>query len=246
MCISNRLLAILVLVASMTSTAWAQSTQGQKTLEVTPGTSSIVNVSSRMVNELIVPFQNPRLVKFMRADTNASISRDGSSIYISTGTEEFIQLIIKNADTPNQPGISLTLLPIEDIPPQHILLKPTGKAFAQPVEQSMGQLASSPWEDELRELVREAARDAVPSQYTVDANWRGTRMQVGTVVGESSKRLIGTQLAIEYFVLKNIGATAVELVEPNFKQDGVRAIAFINDVKLAPGQATRMVWVRDR
>lgn len=236
--------AVLLLVSGM---AWAQAQGGPRTLEVTPGTSSMVNVSSRMVNELIVPYANPRLVKFIRADSTASINRDGSSIYVSTGTEEFIQLIIKNADTPDQPGISLTLIPVEDVPPQHILLKPTGAAFGpSPDGHATDALSSSNYEDMLRELVREAARDQIPSGYTVDGNWQGTRMQVGTVVGEPSKRLIGNNLVVEYFVLKNIGANAVELIEPNYKQDGVRAIAFINAILLAPGQTTRMVWVRDR
>lgn len=236
--------AVLLLVSGM---AWAQAQGGPRTLEVTPGTSSMVNVSSRMVNELIVPYANPRLVKFIRADSTASINRDGSSIYVSTGTEEFIQLIIKNADTPDQPGISLTLIPVEDVPPQHILLKPTGAAFGpSPDGHATDALSSSNYEDMLRELVREAARDQIPSGYTIDGNWQGMRMQVGTVVGEPSKRLIGNNLVVEYFVLKNIGANAVELIEPNYKQDGVRAIAFINAILLAPGQTTRMVWVRDR
>ena len=198
-----------------------------------------------MANELIVPYDSPRLIKFLRADTSASIDMDGSSIYVSTGTEEFIQLIIKNADTPDQPGISLTLIPVEDVPPQHIMLKPVGTPFGAATEKEE-KLASTDYIDMIRELVREAARDKVPYGYTKDESWSGTRIQVGTVVGEPSKRLIGNQLVVEYFLLKNIGATAVELVEPNFKHDGVRAIAFINNVLLAPGQATRMVWVRDR
>jgi hypothetical protein len=246
MSIPFRLLAALMVLATSWGSAWAQSGGGPQNLEVTPGTSTIINVSSRMVNELIVPYQSPRLVKFLRADSTASISRDGSSIYVSTGTEEFIQLIIKNADTPDQPGISLMLIPVEDVPPQHVLLKPTGAAFQGAAAESGDHLASSNYEDLLRELVREAARDEIPSGYTVDANWRGSRMQVGTVVGEPSKRLVGNNLVVEYFVLKNIGATAVELIEPNYKQEGVRAIAFINAVLLAPGQVTRMVWVRDR
>ena len=199
-----------------------------------------------MVNELIVPYENPRLVKFLRADSNASIDRDGSSIYVSTGTEEFIQLIIKNGDTPDLPGISLTLIPIEDLEPQHILLQPVGGAFGTEKEDRGNSLGSANYEDMLREVVREAARDQIPNGYTKDPRWSGSRIQVGSVVGEPSQRLIGNNLVVEYFLLKNIGATQVELVEPNFKHEGVRAIAFINDVLLAPGQATRMVWVKDR
>lgn len=199
-----------------------------------------------MVNELIVPYANPRLVKFVRADSTASIDRDGSSIYVSTGSEEFIQLIIKNGDTPDQPGISLTLIPVEDVPPQHILLQPVGTAFETDKGDAGGGLGSAQYEDMLRELIRDAARDDIPHGYTKDPNWDGERIQVGTVVGEPAQRLVGTNLVVEYFFLKNIGASRVELVEPNFKVKGVRAIAFIPNVLLAPGQATRMVWVRDR
>lgn len=241
-----RRLLMLLLTTIFSVTALGQETTGPQALEVTPGTSVYVNVSSRMVNELIVPYPNPRVVKFLRPDTTASIDRDGASIYVSTGTEEFVQLIIKNGDTPDQPGISLTLIPIEDVPSQHILLKPVGSPFVTANPETEAQLASSNYEDMLRELMREAAREETPQGYTTDPTWTGTRMQVGAIVGEPAKRLTGTNLVVEYFVLRNTGATSVELIEPNFKQNGVRAIAFINDVLLAPGQSTRMVWVRDR
>lgn len=224
----------------------AEGSAGPQKLMVTPGTSSYVNVSSRMVNELIVPYANPRLVKFVRPDSTASIERDGTSIYVSTGSEEFIQLIIKNEDTPDQPGISLTLIPVEDVPPQHILLQPTGKSFSAGKVESQEKLASANYEDLLRELIREAARDELPQGYTKDGSWNGIHLQVGTVLGSPTSRLVGNQLAVEYFMLKNTGATVVELQEPSFKHVGVRAIAFINDVLLAPGQSTRMVWIRDR
>ena len=42
------------------------------------------------------------------------------------------------------------------------------------------------------------------------------------------------------------GQAGVELVETNFATKGVRAIAFMDSVMLAPGQAGRMVWVKDR
>jgi hypothetical protein len=242
----RRLVGLVLVVLGFAVPAWGQGAGGPRTLEVTPGTSSIVNVSSRMVNELIVPYTNIKLVKFIREDSTASITRDGTSIYVSTGTEEFIQLIIKNGDTPDVPGFTLTLIPVEDVPPQHIRLNPTGAPFSVGGDQPADRLGSSNYEDMLRELVRDAARNEIPSGYTKDPSWRGSRMQVGTVVGEPMERLVGTSLVVEYFILKNIGATEVELVEPNYKQDGVRAIAFINDVLLAPGQSTRMVWVRDR
>lgn len=231
----------------MWNTGVAQERGGPTTLEVVPGTSSYINVSSRMINEVIVPFANPRVVQFLRPDTTASINRDGMSIYVSTGTEEFIQLIIKNGDTPDEPGISLTLIPVEDVPPQHIRIQPIGGGAPTSAGAPAGaQLSTSDYEDTLRELIREAAREEIPSGFAADPNWNGTQLMVGAIVGEPNKRLTGTSLAIEYFTLRNTGATAIELVEPNFATAGVRAIAFVNHVLLAPGQSTRMVWVRDR
>lgn len=229
--------------------ALASGNEGPTTLEVVPGTSTYINVSSRMVNEVIVPFVSPRVVQFLRSDTTASITRDGMSIYVATGHEEFLQLIIKDGDRPDEPGISLTLIPVDDIPPQHIRLQPVGGSTTHPNGASRGRterLESADYEDMLRELLRDAARDEVPSGYTVDANWGGTRLSVGGVVGKSSMRLIGTSLAIEYFTLRNTGSEAVELVEQNFATRGVRAIAFIDNVMLGPGATTRMVWVADK
>lgn len=213
-----------------------------------PGTSTYINVSSRMVNEVIVPFTSPRVVQFLRPDTTASITRDGMSIYVSTGHEEFLQLIIKDGDRPDEAGISLTLIPVDDIPPQHIRLNPVGSSGnpSGAAGTRTERLESADYEDMLRELLRDAARDQVPAGYTVDANWAGTRLSVGGVVGQSVKRLIGTSLAVEYFTLRNTGSEAVELVEQNFATRGVRAIAFIDHIMLGPGASTRMVWVSDR
>ena len=66
------------------------------------------------------------------------------------------------------------------------------------------------------------------------------------MIGRSLYRAIGSQFAVEYYELRNGGAIGVELVETNFATQGVRAIAFVDAVALAPGQAGRMVWVRDR
>jgi hypothetical protein len=199
-----------------------------------------------MMNEVIVPFKNPKVVKFLRPSTRASVTEDGSSIYVSTADEEFIQLIIKDGDAEGAPGFSLTLIPVEDIPGQHIVLSP--EASLSYSSGTSSELSLNDYEDMLREYIRDAARDQIPSGFTKDANWAGMTLQVGPIVGQSSWRLIGTNFFIEYFVLSNTGATRVELVEPNFKStgDGVRAIAFTDHHILAPGQTGRMVWVRDR
>lgn len=239
--------SLVVMFCGAVSAAESRDASGSSTVDVTLGKPKFINLSSRMVNELIVPYSNPKLIKFIREQTDASISSSGSSIYVSTGTEEFIQLLIKNGDAPEQPAISLVLLPAEDIEPQHIALNPVGAAFATgPEEESSDSLGSENYVDMLRELVREAARDDVPQGYAKDPGWSETQLKIGAIVGDPAKRLVGNGLAIEYFLLRNTGPSRVELVEENFKAKGVRAIAFINEVLLAPGQATRMVWVRDR
>lgn len=208
------------------------------------GASTYINVSARMMNEIVVPYANPRVVKFLKASSKASIQQDGNSIYVSTGQEEFIQLIVKDADAPSAPGFSVTLIPVEDIPGQHVVLQTEGGASA--TAGSSESLSSSDYVDMLRELVREAAREKLPEAYQREGQWAGATLQVGPVIGRSLYRAIGSQFAVEYYELRNGGAIGVELVETNFATQGVRAIAFVDAVALAPGQAGRMVWVRDR
>ena len=213
------------------------------TVTVGTGGSTYINVSARMMNELVVPYVNPRIVRFLKPSSKASIQQDGSSIYVSTGNEEFIQLIVKNADVPSAPGFSVTLIPVEDIPGQSVVLKTSGG------EDAVGggaSLAVADYVDLVRELMREAARETLPGGYARDQQWGGASLLVGPISGRSLYRAVGAQFAVEYFELVNTGATGVELVEPNFAQKGVRAIAFPDSVVLAPGQSARMVWVRDR
>jgi hypothetical protein len=208
------------------------------------GASTYINVSARMMNEIVVPFANPRVVKFLRASSRASIQQDGNSIYVSTGNEEFIQLIVKDADAPTAAGFSVTLIPVEDIPGQHVVLRTEGGGSA--ASGGGESLTASDYVDLLRELMREAARESLPPAYVRDGGWGGAALQVGPVQGRSLYRAIGSQFVVEYYELRNAGAAGVELVETNFATRGVRAIAFMDSVVLAPGQAGRMVWVKDR
>jgi hypothetical protein len=208
------------------------------------GASTYINVSARMMNEIVVPFANPRVVKFLRASSRASIQQDGNSIYVSTGNEEFIQLIVKDADQPTAAGFSVTLIPVEDIPGQHVVLRTEGGGSA--AAGGGESLTASDYVDLLRELMREAARETLPPAYARDGGWGGATLQVGPVEGRSLYRAIGSQFVVEYYELRNAGAAGVELVETNFATKGVRAIAFMDAVVLAPGQAGRMVWVKDR
>ena len=138
------------------------------------------------------------------------------------------------------------LMPSE-IPAQHIEfeIEDMGYGLAGASKEASA-LNSSDYVDLLRELLRQGARDQIPDGYTKDANWHGSRIQVGELVGEPAKRYLGNALALEFFVVKNTGPVAIELAEPNFVHNGVRAIAFVDKHILSPGGATRMSWVRDR
>jgi hypothetical protein len=197
-----------------------------------------------MMNEIVVPYANPRLVKFLRPTSKAAVQQDGNSIFVSTANEEFVQLIIKDGDAPSEAGFSVTLIPVEDIPGQHVVLKASSGGSGY--RDGPSSLAASDYEDLLRELVRDAARDVTPTGYMPDPSWDAPQMQVGPVAGVPARRLVGQTFAIEYYDVVNTGATRIELVEANFAQPGVRAIAFTNEVLLAPGQSSRMVWIRDR
>jgi hypothetical protein len=212
-------------------------------MKVEPGASAYVNVSSRMMNEIVVPYANPRLVKFLRPTSKAAVQQDGSSIFVSTANEDFVQLIIKDGDAPSEPGFSVTLLPVEDIPGQHVVLQ---AGVGAGLREGASSLAASDYEDMLREMIRDAAREVVPSGFAPDAAWSGLQLQVGPIAGVPARRMVGQKFAIEYYDLVNTGASRIELVEANFQQPGVRAIAFTQDVLLAPGQSGRLVWIRDR
>jgi hypothetical protein len=142
--------------------------------------------------------------------------------------------------------MNIALVPSADIRAQTIVLKPTATGGAFPMTPRSEQLRTNDYVDLIRELMRDAARNVLPHGYTTDSQWEGGRLAVGPVVGNPMQRMVGTEFVIEYYQLTNTGASAVELTEPNFNIDGVRAIAFVDVVILAPGQSTTMVWVKDR
>lgn len=228
----------------MAQTASAQN--GPNVLEVTAGNPEYVAISARMLNEVITPYSNPRLITFLPEGTTASIEEDGHSLYISPGDEEFVQVIIKDSEQSGAPGLNITFMPQEDIRAQTIILKAVVDESTGAMQTRNEELVTNDYVDLLRELMRDAVREVLPSGFTKDAQWNGYRIQVGPIIGDPQKRAIGTDFAIEYYRLTNTSATTVELVEPNFKDEGVRAVAFIDYVVLAPGQTTGMVWVRER
>ena len=215
-------------------------------MEVNLGEARYVNVSGTMLNEIVTPYSNPKLIKFLSDDSSALIEEDGSSIYVATGDENFIQLIIKDGDVIGAPGINIALVPAADIRAQTIVLKPSVAGGAFPLTPRSQQLRTNDYVDLIRELMRDAARNVLPTGFTRDSQWQGGRIAAGPVIGKPLQRMVGTDFVIEYYSLTNTGATAVELTEPNFNIDGVRAIAFVDVVILAPGQTTKMVWVKDR
>lgn len=203
-----------------------------------------------MANEIVLPWENAKVIPFLAETSLASVVHDGTSLFVSTADERFVQVIVKDNDAPRLPGITLVMTPSEDIPGQHYVLASTSAQEGAAWTSNGLAMKTSDYEDALRKLIRQAALNQLPNGFSVQSGWEGRilryKTSFGVLVAIPVARAVGNHFAIEFYDITNEGSAMVELHEASLLVDGVRAASFVNGKnKLSPGDATRLVWVRD-
>jgi len=216
---------------------------GPKTLQVYPGTTTIVEVAIDHLNRLVTPFAAPQV----RTVSQATTQVDGNAVYVATATEEPVSLFITEAgDTAT--AISLTLAP-RHIPPREVRLVLTGGTVrtAAPKARPSRPVARNdqPYVEQIAAVFRALARDQVPAGYEARKARRGERLncrQVGLSV-TTAQVFEGQGLRILVAKVRNGGKQPLDLAEHRCGVDAgtlVAAVAAWPRTRLAPGEETEL------
>jgi conjugal transfer pilus assembly protein TraK len=216
---------------------------GPKTIQVAPGTTTIVEVAIDHLNRLLTPFAAPQV----RTVSQATTQVDGNAVYVATATEEPVSLFITEADDTAM-AISLTLAP-RHIPPREVRLVLTGGTVptAAPRARPSRPLVRNdqPYVEQIASVFRALARDRVPAGFELRKARRGECVSCGHLglsvttvqVFEGQGRRILVAKA------RNRGEESIVLDEHRCGVDAgalVAAVAAWPRTRLAPGEETEV------
>lgn len=213
-------------------------------IAVIPGVTEIVPVALGQLNRIVTPFEHPELKTTSQAATRV----DGGVVYLAPKTETPVGLYLTEKGDESL-AISITLVP-KKIPPREIRLRlaAAGLDYSSP-EKARRWEEAYPYEETLRNLLRQTALGQLPPGYALrravpaarrtcvhDEAWRA-----GVLFDfERAELLVGAHLEVAIGVAHNTGAHPVELKETWCAGEAVAAVAFWPEVVLEPGQATEV------
>lgn len=215
-------------------------------IAVIPGVTEIVPVALGQLNRIVTPFERPELKTTSQAATRV----EGSVVYLAPKTETPVGVYLTEKGDESL-AISITLVP-KKIPPREIRLSLAadggGLGHYSP-EKARRWEEAYPYEETLRNLLRQIALGQLPPGYALRASVPSARR---TCVHEEAKRagilfdfqraqmLVGSHLEVAVGVVHNTGERPVELKESWCSGGAVAAVAFWPEVVLEPGQATEV------
>jgi conjugal transfer pilus assembly protein TraK len=216
---------------------------GPKTLQVAPGTTTIVEVAIDHLNRIVTPFAAPQV----RTVSPATTQVDGNAVYVATASEEPVSLFITEAGE-TATAISLTLAP-RHIPPREVRLVLTGGTVqtAAPKAGPSRPLVRNdqPYVEQIASVFRALARGRVPAGFELRQVRRGERVSCGQL-GLSvtiAQVFEGQGLRIVVAKVRNGGQQPLVLEE---HRCGISAVTLVAAVaawprtRLAPGEETEL------
>jgi conjugal transfer pilus assembly protein TraK len=216
---------------------------GPKTIQVSPGTTAIVEVAIDHLNRIVTPFTSPQVRTVSRATTQV----DGNAIYVATASEEPVSLFITEAgDTAT--AISLTLAP-RHIPPREVRLVLTGGLVrtAAPKVRPPRPLVRNdqPYVEQIASAFRALAQNRVPPGYGLRKVGRGERLECRqpNLSVTTAQVFEGQGLRILAAKARNRGKESIVLEEYRCSAGSgtvVAAVAAWPRSRLAPGEETEL------
>ncbi|PMV96452.1 MULTISPECIES: type-F conjugative transfer system secretin TraK [unclassified Pseudomonas] len=205
--------------------------------------NEIVYVSSVLPNRISTPFAEPRSVDQQKDDVD--ISPVGQSLYVTMKpTGKSVALYITGSN-PNDPVISLTLVP-KEMPPQTIVLQ-LDKAQADTGGKSEADHApdSNVYTDNIRYILREAALGKTPEGFS-EGLLPSAAANIGNVIAYPKVRYSGPTYDIYRYTILGTTPNDVDLDEGTFYSEGVRAVSFFPTATLRNGKTTEVFIVSDK
>lgn len=212
----------------------------QQNVLISNDDTHLVNVSQSLVNRISTPFRSPTVM----TNGGANFQVIGQDVYIEMNSDQPIGVYVREDEeiTNNSPVASLTLIP-KAIPSQNITLVLDQSVRDRASSQNV-KLASD-YEDGLRASLSKAVLGDIPDGFSRSNSMNKSIAKIGPVMLRPKNMLSGVDQNIFVYTAENTSSQVVELVEASFHYDGVRAVAFYPEIRLAPNQKTNVYILAD-
>jgi conjugal transfer pilus assembly protein TraK len=211
--------------------------------------NEVLYVSSGFPNRISTPFAAPKLIDNSEVEWQVQ----GQSLYLSPKSPEKPVGIFVTGSGVNDPVVSLTLIP-RNLPAQTIILQldedrssTAGAEQSGESEDVPGGISgkASSYMDRLRGILRHIVMGKTPAGFSEGL----LPMAVGrrdALLVMPEKRYSGQHLDVFMYRVENVGPEEIELAEPSFYRDGVRAVSIYPVIKLRKGMSTSVYVLSDK
>ncbi|RZU36762.1 conjugal transfer pilus assembly protein TraK [Fluviicoccus keumensis] len=210
----------------------------QQVIKVSGNDNHVVTVSNTLVNRIATPFKSPSLLGSEGIDYKVV----GQDIYVVFHADQPIGVFVREDESvnPNSPVASLTLVP-KPVPGQNIALlfdkTPTAPREHKPEEPNS-------YQDGIRIALTDIVMGNIPDGYAEGSLSTGIA-RLGGLMLTPVKVYSGADRNIYQYAVENISDAVIDLNEPSFFHDGVRAVAFFPSVRLTPKASTTAYIMAD-
>ncbi len=202
--------------------------------------NEVLYVSSGFPNRISTPFAAPKLIDNSEVEWQVQ----GQSLYLSPKSAEKPVGIFVTGSGVNDPVVSLTLIP-RNIPAQTLILQLDEDASAAASIPPGESEEASGYTDRLRGILRSVVMGKTPVGFSEGLLPVAVgRLDALLVMPE--KRYSGQHLDVFKYRVENVGQEEIELAEPSFYRDGVRAVSIYPVIKLRKGMSTSVFVLSDK
>ena len=203
--------------------------------------NEVLYVSSGFPNRISTPFAAPKLIDNSEVEWQVQ----GQSLYLSPKSAEKPVGIFVTGSGVNDPVVSLTLIP-RNIPAQTLILQlDEDRSSAAGAEQSGESAEASNYTDRLRGILRSVVMGKTPAGFSEGLLPMAVG-RMGELLVMPEKRYSGQHLDVFKYRVENVGPEEIELAEPSFYRDGVRAVSIYPVIKLRKGMSTSVYVLSDK
>jgi conjugal transfer pilus assembly protein TraK len=212
----------------------------QQTVTISNDDSHLINVSQSLANRISTPFHSPTVL------SNGGISFQiiGQDVFFEMKSDSPVGVYIREDESiqNHSPVASLTLIP-KAIPSQNISVV-LDKNIKSSAASPRVKIASD-YEDGLITALGQAVLNNTPDGFSRSNATKLAVAKIGGVLLRPTTIYSGVDQNIYVYSAENTTNQSVELVEPSFHHEGVRAIAFFPEIRLEPRDKTNVYIMSD-
>lgn len=212
----------------------------QQTVTISNDDTHLINVSQSLVNRITTPFRSPTVL----SNGGVSFQIIGQDVFFEMKSDQPVGVFIREDESiqNHSPVASLTLIP-KPIPPQNISVVLDKNVRANAASQRV-KIATD-YEDGLVTAIGQAVLNNTPDGFSRSNATKLAVAKIGGVLLRPVTVYSGVDQNIFVYSAENTTGQTVELVEPSFHHEGVRAVAFHPEIRLQPKQKTNVYIMSD-